>query len=89
MGLKLDNEYHAYQSGGELQMTSDETPTTEFPRSIGKVATRELALSGYTRYEHLTQVSKNTLLAIHGVGPKSLNILEEELKKRGLGFKRS
>lgn len=70
-----------------LHMTSKEAPTTEFPRSIGKVAARELALSGYTRFEHLTQVSKKALLAIHGVGPKSVNILEDELKKIGLGFK--
>lgn len=68
-------------------MTSKNTPTTEFPRSIGNVAARELALAGYTRYEHLTQVTKHTLLAIHGVGPKSVHILEEELKKRGLGYK--
>lgn len=70
-------------------MTSREAPSTEFPRSIGKVAARELALSGYTRFEHLTKVSKKSLLAIHGVGPKSLNILEDELKKRGLGYKDS
>lgn len=70
-----------------LQMTSNNAPATEFPRSIGKVAARELALAGYTRYEHLTQVAQSSLLAIHGVGPKSLNILEEELKKRGLGYK--
>lgn len=70
-------------------MTSKETPATEFPRSIGKVATRELALAGYTRFEHLTRVSKKSLLAIHGIGPKSVNILEEELKKRGLGYKSS
>lgn len=70
-------------------MSSNETPTTEFPRSIGKVATRELALSGYTRFEHLTQVSRKSLLAIHGVGPKAVNILEEELRERGLEFQRS
>jgi predicted flap endonuclease-1-like 5' DNA nuclease len=68
-------------------MTSKEPPATEFPRSIGKVAARELAAAGYTRFEHLAQVSRKSLLAIHGVGPKSLNILEEELKKRGLGYK--
>lgn len=69
-------------------MTSKETPTAEFPRSIGKVATRELARAGYTCFEHLTKVSKESLLALHGVGPKSLNILEEELEKRGLGYGR-
>jgi hypothetical protein len=89
MGTKLDNGISHISSGGELQMTSDDALNTEFPSSIGKVAARELALSGYTKYEHLTQVSKKTLLAIHGVGPKSVNILEEELKKRGLGYKSS
>lgn len=70
-------------------MTSKEASITEFPQSIGKVAARELALSGYTRFEHLTKVSKKSLLAIHGVGPKSLNILEEELRARGLEFQSS
>lgn len=68
-------------------MTSNEAPATEFPRSIGRVAARELARAGYTRFEHLTRVSRGRLQAIHGVGPKSLDILEEELKKRGLGYK--
>jgi hypothetical protein len=72
-----------------VQMSSKESPDTEFPRSIGKVAARELALAGYTRFEHLANVSKKTLLAIHGVGPKSVNILEKELQKRGLDYKES
>jgi predicted flap endonuclease-1-like 5' DNA nuclease len=67
-------------------MTSKEAVATEFPRSIGKVAARELAHAGYTRFEHLTKVSRASLLAIHGVGPKAANILEEELKKRGLEY---
>lgn len=70
-------------------MSSNETPTTEFPRSIGKVATRELALSGYTRFKHLTRVSRKSLLAIHGVGPKAVDILEEEMKNKGLEFQRN
>ena len=67
-------------------MASGETPTTEFPRSIGEVAARSLARAGYTRFDHLTKVSREALLAIHGVGPKSVGALEEELKARGLGF---
>lgn len=59
---------------------------TEFPRRMGKVASRELALNGYTRYEHLTTVTSAELLKIHGVGPKAIRILEEELAARGLGF---
>lgn len=59
---------------------------TEFPKRMGKVAPRELALNGYTRYEQLTTVTQKELLKIHGVGPKAIRILEEELAARGLSF---
>ncbi len=60
---------------------------SEYTPRIGKVATRELALNGYTTYEQLTQVTTKELLAIHGVGPKAVRILEEELTALGLAFK--
>jgi predicted flap endonuclease-1-like 5' DNA nuclease len=61
---------------------------TEFPARMGKVAPRELAANGYTRYEQLTTVTPKELLRIHGVGPKAVRILEEELATRGLSFAR-
>jgi hypothetical protein len=63
-----------------------ETVQTEFPDRLGKVAPQALAVHGYTRYEHLTRVTARELLRIHGVGPKAIRILEEELKARGLSF---
>lgn len=66
--------------------TEDAAEATEFPPAIGKVARRELALNGYTRYEQLTRVTSAELLAIHGVGPKAVRILAEELAARGLAF---
>lgn len=65
---------------------TDTTEPTEFPHGIGKVARRELALNGYTRYDQLTSVTAKELLAIHGIGPKSIRILGEELAARGLSF---
>jgi hypothetical protein len=59
---------------------------TEFPREIGRTALRELAFDGFTRYEQLTKVSAKDLLKIHGVGPKAVRILGEELATRGLTF---
>lgn len=59
---------------------------TEFPERMGKVAPRELAAHGYTRYEQLTTVTAKELLKIHGVGQKAIRILEEELAARGLSF---
>ena len=61
-------------------------PGSELTPRLGKVATRELALNGYTRYDQLVAVTPRQLLAIHGVGPKAIRILEEELAARGVAF---
>lgn len=66
--------------------TEDGAEATEFPREIGKVARRELALHGYTRYKQLAGVTSAELLTIHGVGPKAIRILDGELSARGLAF---
>lgn len=60
---------------------------TEFPQSLGKVAPRELAVNGITRYEQLTERTERELLAIHGVGPKAIRILRAELAARGLSLR--
>lgn len=57
---------------------------TEFPERLGKVARRELAVHGYTRYDQLTELSAKDLQALHGIGPKAIRILDEELGRRGL-----
>ncbi|MFD4642635.1 helix-hairpin-helix domain-containing protein [Lentzea sp. NPDC058436] len=59
---------------------------SEFPRTIGKVAARELAAHGYTTFDSLTAVSEKELLKIHGVGPKALRILGEELAAQGKAY---
>jgi pimeloyl-ACP methyl ester carboxylesterase len=57
-----------------------------FPARLGKVARRELAVHGYTRWEQLTTVTPAQLLEIHGVGPKAIRILTEELAERNMSF---
>lgn len=54
---------------------------------MGKVAPRELAANGIARFDQLPGYSERELLAIHGVGPKAIRILREELRARGLGFR--
>lgn len=61
-------------------------PGTDFPRAIGNPAYRAITLAGYTSVEQLTKVRKKELLALHGVGPRSVRILEETLAARGLSF---
>jgi predicted flap endonuclease-1-like 5' DNA nuclease len=60
--------------------------TSQLTPRIGTVATRELALNGITRYEDLAERTPDQLLAIHGVGPKAVRILAEELAARGQSF---
>jgi hypothetical protein len=60
---------------------------SEFPRTLGKVATSALSLHRFTRYDQLTGVSESELLEIHGVGPKAVTILRTELLARGLSFR--
>ncbi|WP_342782951.1 mycofactocin system transcriptional regulator [Saccharopolyspora hirsuta] len=59
---------------------------SEFTPRIGKVARRELASHGYTRYAQLAEVTPADLLKIHGVGPKAIRILGEELAATGRSF---
>lgn len=67
-------------------MPADAEQPTEFPAGMGKVSRRSLALDGYTRFDQLTSVTTRQLLAIHGVGPTAIRILEAELADRGLSF---
>ena len=58
----------------------------ELSSRIGRTALAVLTLHGYTRYEQLTSVTARELLSLHGIGPKAIRILEEEMAARGLSF---
>jgi predicted flap endonuclease-1-like 5' DNA nuclease len=62
------------------------TEASELTPRIGTVAIRALALDGITRYEQLADRGERELLSIHGVGPKAVRILAEELATRGQSF---
>ena len=62
------------------------TDESELTPRIGKVARRELAVHGIRRYDQLAGRSRAELLEIHGVGPKAIRILTEELQARGQSF---
>ena len=54
------------------------------PRSIGRPATNALAVFGVTRLDQVAEMTDAELLALHGVGPKAVRLLREELATRGL-----
>jgi len=64
-----------------------ESDVGNFPLSIGKVASRELVAQGIHSIKQTVRYTEKELLAIHGVGPKAVGIIKEELAKEKLGLK--
>ncbi len=55
----------------------------ELPK-IGAPATRALNNAGYTSLRQLARVPRAELAKLHGMGPKALRIIEDNLAKQGL-----
>ncbi|WP_426756764.1 DNA-binding protein [Myxococcus sp. Y35] len=66
--------------------TAQAPAASDLPRGIGRPATSALAVEGVTRLDQVTRFSERELLALHGVGPKAVGILKEELAARGLSL---
>jgi hypothetical protein len=60
---------------------------SDFPAGLGKPAQRALTAAGYQHLKQLTQASRANLLKLHGMGPKTLGILQNALAKKGWTFK--
>ncbi len=59
----------------------------DLPRAIGRPATRALAAAGLTTLEQLAELTEAEIAALHGMGPKALRLLGQELAARGLHFR--
>ena len=58
----------------------------DLPR-IGAPATNALAAIGVTRLEQVAAMREADLLALHGVGPKAVQLLRAAMAQRGLRFR--
>ena len=58
-------------------------PETAWPKGVSQPAIRALNAAGYSRLEALPGASESALLKLHGMGPKAIRIIKEELAKRG------
>jgi ERCC4-type nuclease len=67
--------------------TPDIRPVGDLPDEIGRTAARELSLNGITTLKQVASRSRKELLAIHGVGPKAVRILDETLTTHGLSYR--
>jgi predicted flap endonuclease-1-like 5' DNA nuclease len=74
------------REASRMAHTPDVRPVGDLPNAIGKTAARELDVNGISSLKEVAARSKDDLLAIHGVGPKAIAILEDALESRGLRF---
>ena len=63
-------------------MSLNEDPDVDFPRGIGGPATGALKHAGYFRMSQLDGVPAKDILALHGVGPKAVRLLQEALTEQ-------
>ena len=61
--------------------------TGELPAGIGRPATRALLGAGVDTLERVAEHTETELLALHGVGPKAVRVLKEELAGKGLALR--
>ncbi|MGP4114417.1 hypothetical protein ACTWP5_26340 [Streptomyces sp. 4N509B] len=62
-------------------------PGSDLPASIGKAATRALAIAGLVTLDQVATRSRADLLALHGVGPKAVGILADTLAEKGMSLR--
>ena len=58
---------------------SDSQEPDDFPATLGQPARRALAAAGYARLDQVAGVPDADLLALHGMGPKSLAQLRQAI----------
>ena len=57
---------------------------SDLPRAIGVPATRALQAAGFDSLEQVAGASIAELLALHGVGPRAITVLDEALAAHDL-----
>lgn len=75
---------HAYRQALAELLARSSTPLP----LIGRPATDALAIIGVTCLERVIEHSQAELLGLHGVGPKAIGLLADELDRLGWGWSR-
>ena len=58
----------------------------DLPSELSTPARRALAAAGYVRLEQFTQIGDAEVRALHGVGPKAIDLLRRALHANGQSF---
>ncbi|SRR5690606_2652610 len=68
-------------------LESPRPPGSDLPASIGRPATRALAIAGLTTLDQVATRTEAELLALHGVGPRAVRILADTLAEKGMSLR--
>ena len=58
-----------------------------FPPGLAQPALRALAAAGLSSLDQLTRIREADLAKLHGIGPKAMDLLRADLKRRGKSFR--
>lgn len=61
-------------------------PVELFPKGTGRPASRAFYSAGFRSIHDLAGRSESELAALHGVGPKALDVVKAALEHEGLGL---
>ena len=61
----------------------------ELPDHLSQPVIRALNSVGVTRVANVSRFTRSEILALHGIGPKSIGPLEEEMERAGVSYAES
>lgn len=67
-------------------MGDHDTIGANLPRNLGRPARQAFATAGYTRLADFAGADPAELLRLHGVDPKAIRLLREDLAEVGLSL---
>ena len=65
----------------------EQRPADRWPKGTGNPASSALEHAGVFTLEDLTRLTERELRALHGVGPKAVEVLKAALAERGLALR--
>lgn len=78
-------EWISYDAKGQpLKVVQISDEEGDLPRTIGRPAMAALKVSGIIWLKDIAKLSDKELLALHGMGPKAVQILRQAIEERGM-----
>lgn len=89
--LRICDKGHQYYKSSDCPSCptceQEKKPATGFLSRLSSPARRVLEHEGIITLEKLSSFTEREILQLHGMGPRSMPILRDELQSQGLAFK--